>query len=143
MKDEDRSGHYRLDDQVGYILRRVTQRHVQIFQDLAPDELTPTQFATLARLAEVGPTSQNHLGRLTSMDVATIKGVVARLFAKGLVTMTADPDDRRRTLIALSDTAEEMIDDLQEAGHRISAATLEPLAPEERDTLVTLLRRLT
>ena len=76
---------YRLDDQIGYVLRRVTQRHLAIFAAAIP-EVTTTQFAVLARLAEIGPQSQNHLGRETAMDAATIKGVVDRLARLGLVT---------------------------------------------------------
>jgi cobyrinic acid a,c-diamide synthase len=66
---------YVLDDQIGFVLRRVTQRHLAIFSDAIP-EVTTTQFAALAKLAELGPLSQNHLGRVTAMDAATIKGVV-------------------------------------------------------------------
>jgi DNA-binding MarR family transcriptional regulator len=65
-------------------------------------EVTTTQFAVLARLAEIGPVSQNHLGRATAMDAATIKGVVDRLAKLGLVTTTADPADRRRLTVSLT-----------------------------------------
>ena len=61
---------YVLDDQIGYILRRVTQRHLAIFAQAIPD-VTTTQFAVLMRLAELGPQSQNALGRETAMDAAT------------------------------------------------------------------------
>jgi hypothetical protein len=44
--------------------------------------LTPTQWAALAKLTETGPCSQNQLGRLAAMDVATIKGVIDRLTAR-------------------------------------------------------------
>ncbi len=92
---------YRLDDQIGYILRRVTQRHLALFAAAIP-EVTTTQFAVLARLAEIGPVSQNHLGRETAMDAATIKGVVDRLAKLGLVATTADPADRRRLTVSLT-----------------------------------------
>ena len=46
-------------------------------------EVTTTQFAALAKLAEQGPLSQNQLGRATAMDAATIKGVVGRLVRGG------------------------------------------------------------
>lgn len=45
---------YALGDQVGYLLRRVTQRHLALFSEIIP-EVTTTQFAVLARLAELGP----------------------------------------------------------------------------------------
>ena len=70
---------YRLDDQAGYLLRLASQRHAAIFQSLTLEGLTPTQFSALIRISEQGQCSQNHLGRLAAMDVATIKGVADRL----------------------------------------------------------------
>ncbi|MCB2135685.1 MAG: MarR family transcriptional regulator [Rhodobacteraceae bacterium] len=105
--------------------------------------LTPTQFSALIRISEVGPCSQNHLGRLTAMDVATIKGVVDRLREKGLVTLKRDPGDKRRTVIALTESAAALIDQLKSAGHQISDATLEPLSGAERERLMKLLRKMT
>ena len=80
----------------------MTQRHLAIFAAAIP-EVTTTQFAVLARLIETGPVSQNQLGRATAMDAATIKGVVDRLARLGLVTTAADPADRRRLTVALTD----------------------------------------
>src|SRR6202034_2114800 len=93
---------YVLDEQIGFILRQVSQRHAIIFaRDIGAD-LTPAQWAALARLAETGPCSQNQLGRLTAMDVATIKGVIDRLTARGLTETSADPEDGRRLLVRLN-----------------------------------------
>ncbi len=75
---------YILDEQIGFILRQVWQRHATIFAREIGINLTPTQWAALAKLTETGPCSQNLLGRLTAMDVATIKGVIDRLTARGL-----------------------------------------------------------
>ena len=44
--------------------------------------------------------SQNRLGRLKAMDVATIKGVIDRLTARGLTETSADPKDGRRLLVS-------------------------------------------
>ena len=62
---------YVLDEQVGFILRQVWQRHSAIFSREIGTNITPTQWAALSKLAEAGPCSQNQLGRLTAMDVAT------------------------------------------------------------------------
>ena len=72
-------GGYRLEDQVGFYLRRAGQRHAAIFAEYMTDDLTPTQWAALVKLAEFVSLSQNLLGRETAMDAATIKGVVDRL----------------------------------------------------------------
>jgi DNA-binding MarR family transcriptional regulator len=133
---------YRLEDQVGFLLRLAGQRHAAIFQDMAPDGLTPTQFAALVRLAELGDCSQNELGRRTAMDVATVKGVVDRLRAKGLVRAHPDPADRRRTILSVAPAVRARIASLHAAGFAISRATLEPLTETEAETLVALLRRI-
>ena len=86
---------YRLEDQVGHLMRRAQQRHLAVFAGVIP-ELTTMQFAALAKLAEQGALSQNQLGRATAMDAATIKGVVGRLVARRLVTTPAARAKLRR-----------------------------------------------
>lgn len=133
---------YLLDRQVGFLLRKAYQRHTAIFAQNMPQGLTPTQFSALMRLAEAGPCSQNHLGRLIAVDVATIKGVVDRLKARDLVRGRIDPTDRRRTLLDLTPRAEAMVAELHDAGGRITEATLEPLTAAERRQLLALLEKL-
>ena len=133
---------YVLEDQVGYLLRLANQRHALIFQKHSIENLTPTQFSALIRLSENGEISQNHLGRLAAMDVATVKGVVDRLKDKGLVQSTPDPADKRRSIISLSPKGASLVTDLRGIGLRISEETLVPLTPVERRTLVNLLRKI-
>ncbi|WP_295077169.1 MarR family winged helix-turn-helix transcriptional regulator [Tabrizicola sp.] len=133
---------YRLDDQIGYVLRRVTQRHLAIFAAAIP-EVTTTQFAVLARLAEIGPQSQNHLGRETAMDAATIKGVVDRLAKLGLVATNADPADRRRLTVSLTEAGERLFADRVPTALSVSADTVSPLTQDEARLLKDLLMRLT
>jgi DNA-binding MarR family transcriptional regulator len=133
---------YRLDDQIGYVLRRVTQRHLAIFAAAIP-EVTTTQFAVLARLAEIGPQSQNHLGRETAMDAATIKGVVDRLAKLGYVATSADPADRRRLTVSLTEAGEQLFAARVPTALAVSDETVSPLTAEEARLLKVLLLRLT
>ena len=135
------SADYILDDQIGYVLRRVTQRHLAIFSDLIP-AVTTTQFAVLARLDQQGPQSQNLLGRATAMDGATIKGVVDRLARQGLVETAADPDDRRRLTVGLTASGKELFRATRAMALAVSDQTLQPLSPHERSQLMALLARL-
>lgn len=137
------SDDYKLDDQVGYLLRLASQRHAAIFQGLSPEGLTAMQFAALVRLGEHGELSQNRLGRLAAMDVATIKGVVDRLRQKGLVEVAPDPGDRRRTLIRLSARAQALLGEIHAKGREISEETLAPLSAEEQAHFLELLGKLT
>lgn len=136
-----RDGEYVLDDQVGYVLRRATQRHLAIFA-AAIAEVTTTQFAVLARLAERGPMSQNHLGRSTAMDAATIKGVVGRLARQGLVVTEPDTGDRRRLTVGLTAEGRRLFEQTRDAALEVSRATLAPLSAAERRQFMDLLSRL-
>src|SRR5258708_12623220 len=86
---------YRLDDQVGFLLRRAYQRaSSNLIDRIGPYDLTAPQFATLARLYERGTLSQNLLGRLVAMEPANIRNFVLRLKNRPL-TMTRPPPHAR------------------------------------------------
>jgi DNA-binding MarR family transcriptional regulator len=135
-------GRYVLDDQIGFLLRVAMQRHTAIFTSQMLEGLTQTQFASLAKLYEVGPCSQNHLGRLIYLDAATIKGVVDRLSARGLVIAANDPNDRRRRAVTLTEQGRRLTEEAIKVAAKITADTLVPLSEEERETVSRLLNRL-
>ena len=132
---------YKLYEQVGYILRQVSQRHMGIFSDQITD-LTPTQFAALAKLCEWRSISQNELGRQTSMDASKIKGVVDRLRNRGYLETQPDQRDHRRLILSPSAQGERVFADLVTVASDITAKTLEPLTKKEQDQFLRLLSKL-
>jgi DNA-binding MarR family transcriptional regulator len=136
-------GGYRLEDQVGFYLRKAGQRHASIFMHTMEDDLTPTQWAALVKVAELKSVSQNQLGRDTAMDVATIKGVVDRLIRRGLVTTHSDPGDSRRNLIEITREGRDVIARRLPAAVAITEETLKTLSSAERAKLLELLRKIT
>jgi MarR family transcriptional regulator, lower aerobic nicotinate degradation pathway regulator len=141
-QDRSEQGRYVLDDQVGFLMRVATQRHTSIFTSRMMEGLTQTQFAALAKLHEVGPCSQNYLGRLIYLDAATIKGVVDRLHGRGFVTALNDPKDRRRRAVALTERGREVTEAAIRVAAEVTAATLVPLTAEEQRVIAKLLRKL-
>jgi DNA-binding MarR family transcriptional regulator len=133
---------YVLDEQVGFILRQVNQRHAAIFAASGMDDLTPTQWAAMAKLREHGTCSQNLLGRHIAMDAATVKGVIQRLIRRGYVETDPDPTDARRVVLKLSPSGEAAYERLAETALRITQETLSPLSPAERSALVELLKKI-
>jgi MarR family transcriptional regulator, lower aerobic nicotinate degradation pathway regulator len=134
---------YNLDAQVGFVLRQAQQRHTTIFASLMIEGVTPTQWAALAKLKEIGPSSQNSLGRLTAMDAATIKGVIDRLTKRGFTATKPDPTDGRRLLVELTKEGAALYDKAAPLATQITEETLKPLDRQEREAFVTLLARLT
>lgn len=137
----DRQLTYRLEDQIGFKLRLANQKHLEVFARMMPD-ITPTQFAVLAKLAEAGTLSQNHLGRMVGMDAATTKGVVDRLRRKGLATSTPSRTDMRRLEISLTDAGRAYAARAMQTAAEISAATARNLTPRETERLMALLDKL-
>lgn len=137
----DASASYRLSAQVGHLMRRANQRHLAIFAQRMPD-LTPRQFAALAKLHEEGPASQNQLGRATAMDAATIKGVIDRLAKRELVTTEPSTEDRRRLIVSLTPAGAALFASVAATALEITEETLAPLDAAERRALVALLEKI-
>ncbi len=137
----DDTAPYRLDDQIGFKLRLANQKHLELFARMMP-EVTPTQFAVLARLLAEATISQNQLGRLVGMDAATTKGVVDRLRAKGLIQRHKSTSDMRRLDISLTDAGRAFAAGAVQQAAQISAATTRNLTRREADRLLELLDKL-
>lgn len=138
----DEEGSYHLDDQIGFVLRLAVQYHTAIFTAHMVEGLTQTQFATLAKLHEVGRCSQSDLVRLLTLDSATVNGVVERMRARGFITHTDDPNDRRRQWLALTEEGGRVIQAAQAVAEEITEETLTALTRSERARLVHLLRKM-
>jgi DNA-binding MarR family transcriptional regulator len=134
---------YKIEEQIGYLLRRAHQRASAIFQvSIGDPNITPTQYSSLVKLNEYRELSQNHLGRLVGMDKATMQGVVRRLKERKLVDSRPDPGDARRTLLSLTTEGQRLVTKLMINGPAVSRETLKPLGPEEQRRLLDLLGKL-
>lgn len=107
------------------------------------DAITPGQLRLLRTLDRMGP--PRRLGELAeALDVAprSVTSKVDQAAADGWVRRVPDPDDRRATLVELTDAGRERLDAVassREAGVR---ARLDALDDDEQQTLLRLLRRV-
>lgn len=137
-----RSG-YDLDVHPAHLIRRAHQRATQHFQQIMEgDNLSPTQFAALTTILKHGAISQNHLGRLTSMDPSTISVVVRKLMKDGLVKRAPSRTDQRFTILTLTATGQDYTLDRLRKSVDVGKRLLAPLAPEEQALLLSFLLRL-
>jgi DNA-binding MarR family transcriptional regulator len=134
---------YRLEAQVGFLIRRAHQRATAIFnRQFASSGLSAVQFAALVKVRDEGRVSQNQLGRLVNLDPVTIMGVISRLGDRDLIRRTPDPSDKRRTLLSITAIGLKLVEDMQAVGHQVSADTLAPLDEQEKAQFLRLLGKL-
>ncbi|WP_323989888.1 MarR family transcriptional regulator [Nguyenibacter sp. L1] len=134
---------YDLSSQIGHLLRRAYQRHTAIFQETIPDHrLTAVQFAVLVAIREEQPAPLIRIGRMTAIDHATLRGIVARLEDRDLVRTESDTEDRRQRIVSLSPDGEALVRTCIPEALRITELTLAPLDACERVAALHILRKL-
>jgi MarR family transcriptional regulator, lower aerobic nicotinate degradation pathway regulator len=138
-----RAAAYALEDQVGFLLRCAHQRATEEFNAvMGRFSVTPTQFAALAKLDDLGSVSQNQLGRLTRMDPATISGVVGRLIARGYVRQATDLKDARLVMLMLTPSGQAAARAMKSVAAEVSRRTLAPLGGAEAAALLKALVKI-
>ena len=133
-------------DLPGHLIRRMHQISVSAFAaetKAAGFDLTPMQFAALCMLEENPGIEQATLAGLVAIDRATIGGVVARLETRGLLERSVSRTDRRARVLTLTETGATLLCDVRPVVRRAQDVMLKQLGPGERDTLVTLLCKVT
>jgi MarR family transcriptional regulator, lower aerobic nicotinate degradation pathway regulator len=138
-----RAAAYALEDQIGFLLRCAHQRATEEFNAvMGRFSVTPTQFAALAKLDDLGSVSQNQLGRLTRMDPATISGVVGRLIARGYVRQATDLKDARLVMLMLTPSGQAAARAMKSVAAEVSQRTLAPLGGAEAAALLKALVKI-
>jgi MarR family transcriptional regulator, lower aerobic nicotinate degradation pathway regulator len=134
---------YEFSEQIGHLLRRAYQRHLAIFAQTIDDpQLTAVQFAVLSANRRLGPSSMSDLGKATAIDGATVRGIIERLQARGLVELQANQDDRRKSVVELTERGRQLLELTTPTAARISELTMSDLNAVERVAVLYLLRKL-
>lgn len=129
--------------QIGFLLRHAYQRHVAIFQQTVPEsQLTAAQFVVLLTARDQGPCEVPAVVQATSIDEASVRGIVERLKWRKLLNTEHEVGDARRMLIGLTPTGHELLARTVPFAQQITELTYGELNTEERATLVALLRKM-
>jgi DNA-binding MarR family transcriptional regulator len=132
-----------LQESPGQLLRRAHQLAMAIAADqLTPHGLTAMQFGAMVILSEKPGIDATRLAALFAFDRATLTGVIDRLEAKGLVLRQPHPSDRRTRLLHLTPEGQKLLRNASRAAKKSRHVVLDPLSPDERETLLALLTKL-
>src|SRR5580698_5194406 len=92
-----------LDRRPGFLIRRLHQIHVALFQKKCADfEITPLQYSLLSALAERGAADQTTLAADVALDRTTTTGALKRLQSRNFIVRGAPHGDRRAQLCRLT-----------------------------------------
>jgi DNA-binding MarR family transcriptional regulator len=102
----------------------------------------PAALHVVHMVAEHGPLRLTALAERALLDASTVSRHVRSLEAAGHLARTDDPDDRRASRIAVTDSGRALLRDALDARGRVLDQALAGWAPADRATLATLLNRL-
>ena len=121
-------------NKVSILGARMTARHMPL--------TARSDFAVLAALEEYGALSQADLGRRLGLDRNEVSGIVTRLASGRYVDRQADPADRRRNVVTLTESGTRPLEGIQRHADAAQDELLAGLDPAERRRLNELLAKL-
>lgn len=131
------------EESLAFLLSKVGVRAGQRFAErLAPLDLHPRDVGLLRAVAGLGHPSQQLLAARLGMAPSRIVGLVDSLERRGVLERRPNPDDRRAYELHLTDAGRALLGKVARIGAAHEAELSAPLDPDERRTLVRLLRRL-
>ena len=127
----------------GFLLSRVGTAIQAGFRELLGGwQLRPQQFAILTILRAGGEASQQQLCQVLGIDSGNMVELVDGLEALGYVQRRRDPRDRRRYLLAMTETGRGAFGAMASAVDDYTARFLEPLDQAEQMALAGALAKL-
>ncbi|HET9017852.1 MAG TPA: MarR family transcriptional regulator [Thermomicrobiaceae bacterium] len=113
----------------------VTRLARRLRQQRADLGLGLTQVATLATLDRHGPMTPSALADHERIQPPSMTRILAKLEAAGYVVRTAHPSDGRQHIVAITDTAQQLLREDRRRKDAWLAQRMHELTPEERAVL--------
>jgi DNA-binding MarR family transcriptional regulator len=112
-------------------LRPVIARLARRMRQEAGGDLTPTQNAALATISGHGPLTPSELAARERIQRPTATRVLALLEERGLIERTADPADRRSSLVSATAAGNALLESVRARKDLYLARRLDALSAEE------------
>ncbi len=122
---------------VSTIVRKASDRVI------APLGLSIAQMPVLVALRDAKqPIMVTELARGLYLEVPSVTTMIDRLCERGLVERADDPQDRRKTLVALTQNGERLAESICEPYRQLHEEMFGVLDDDERENLTALLEKL-
>ncbi len=142
-RDEAPHKPWPLPQRPGFLIRRLHQIHVALFQEACGAfEITPLQYSLLSALAERGTADQTSLAADIALDRTTTTGALKRLESRKLVERPVSDDDRRARICRLTPAGTALLGKLESAARDAHKATLGHLSKTEQAAFIAMMQRI-
>jgi DNA-binding MarR family transcriptional regulator len=111
-------------------------------ETLAPWEITPAHFRAMRVLRRHGALRLSELSDHLHIAARSTTEVVDALESRHLVARRADPDDRRATLVDVTDKGTSVLEAIRAARGSEAERAFGQLTPDDRAELARILRKL-
>jgi DNA-binding MarR family transcriptional regulator len=140
---ETRHRPWPLSERPGFLIRRLHQIHVALFQEACGEfEVTPLQYSLLSALAVRKTADQTTLAADIALDRTTTTGALKRLAARNFVERAIDDADRRARLCKLTPAGAALLAKIEASARAAHRATLDNLSEKEQAAFVAMMQRI-
>src|SRR5438477_13022303 len=113
----------------GYLIRRLHQIHVALFQEkCAAFEITPLQYSLLTALAKRGTADQTTLASDIALDRTTTTGALKRLQSRRFVDRSTARHDRRSQACRLTRAGAALLRRMEKSARTAHLETVDALS---------------
>lgn len=138
-----RGSSWQLEKRPGFLIRRLHQIHVALFQrKCAGFDITPLQYSLLTALARRGAADQTTLAAEVMLDRTTTTGALKRLQSRKFIERAVYSRDRRAQMCRLTRSGERLLRKIEAPARAAHHETLDGLSKAEQKRFIAMMRKV-
>jgi len=126
---------------ISVLYRLMVRRSARFFN--SEHDLSVAEWWTIGQLAVQSPGTVSSIVDLTQNDKAQVSRAVSLLIKKELVRKEDNPEDKRSSLLYLTDQGQDLYNKVLPIRQKTQNVLLDQLSPEEREVTVKAISKLT
>jgi MarR family transcriptional regulator, lower aerobic nicotinate degradation pathway regulator len=137
------SNSWPLGQRPGFLIRRLHQIHVALFQKrCAAFDVTPLQYSLLSALARRGTADQTTLAADVVLDRTTTTGALKRLQSRKFIERSIHHRDRRAQICRLTNAGAALLRQMEASARAAHRETVADLSKAEQKRFIAMMQRI-
>ncbi|WP_195701327.1 MarR family winged helix-turn-helix transcriptional regulator [Companilactobacillus futsaii] len=127
---------------VGFVMRYSMVKKRIAAKYLKEEDLNTFESILLGIVYKKKECSQDKIGEITLFDGASIARALKKLEDRGFVSRQADPNNRRKKIVTITDAGQKLYDEVRKAFHKGNDAIFKDITSEEQTQLEKILMKV-